>query len=239
MNALFLALTFTAVVVLDYFWDSVAHRLSDDKRTFRLKRTVGIILLVSGWFQVILQYHKEVASDRDITFLKQQLSLANTSLTNAMEAVRGMSDGGTTWAVPSLGVSDETNCMTLYLSPQGEFPLRSVSVNVINETKRIEAGISHATTIPPSEPVYQRFIGDIPRGGFSLGPRICDIKLDPAITNHYRFEINAMNGFSWEIVNIWKVTNGWQTELHYRFRRLAGQLGTVEPSRWKNAILVY
>src|SRR5438046_1973064 len=126
MNSVLLALTFTAIVILDYFWDSVALRLSDEKRTFRLKRTVGIILLVFGWFQAVIQYRKEAESDRDIIFLKQQLSLANRSLTNAMEAVRGMSDGGTTWVVPTLGRSEESNCLRLYLYPQGEFPLRSV-----------------------------------------------------------------------------------------------------------------
>ena len=239
MNSILLALTFTAIVVLDYFWDSVAARLSDEKRTFRLKRTVGIILLLFGWFQAAIQYRKEADSNRDVIFLKQQLSLANTSLTNAMETVRGMSDGGTTWVVPTLGPSEESNCLRLYLAPQGEFPLRSVSVKVLNETKRIEAGLSRATAIPQSEPVHEGFIGDIPRGEFSMPSSICDIKLDPTITNHYRFEIHALNGFSWEIINIWKVTNGWQSELHYRFRRLAGQAGTVEPSRWEGKLLVY
>lgn len=242
MNAILLALTFTAVVVLDYLWDSLTQKLGDEKRAFRLKRTIGILLLIVGWAQVVVQVRKEADSDKNIAFLKGQLGMANISLTNAMEAVKGMSDGGTTWAVPSMGISEaDSNVVNFSLWPKGDYPMRSVSVKITDETKRIEYEIAHPndTNIPPSEPIKEKFIGDIPRGSWSIGPDICSIKLNPAITNHIRFDIQAMNGFSWEIHDIWKVKNGWQVNLHYRYRRLSGQLGTTEPEKFKGAIMAY
>ncbi len=238
VNAFYLALVFTGIVVLDYLWEFLAKKYEKFAHTSKLKLAVVCVLLLAGWVQAIVQYRKDVESDKDMEYLKHQLALANVSLTNTTLTIKGMNDGGDSYAEPTFGFSEGENLLSIYLQVNGQYPLRSVTAKVINETKRIEAGISHTTPVPPSATVVERFVGDLSQHWWNMGPHLCNVPLDPAITNYIRVDLTAVNGSSEQIYDLSKVTNGWKVALHYRLRRIQEKV-TVDPTNYHGAILVY
>ena len=89
MNALFLAILLTGVVILDYVWEYLPPKC----KLRWLKVTVVVLLLLIGWTQAFVQYRNEKRTDKDMGDLREQLRLANTSL-------KGINDGGDTYAEP-------------------------------------------------------------------------------------------------------------------------------------------
>jgi hypothetical protein len=238
MNAYLVATILTIAAVLDYLWENFVKETKDPKRAAQFKTAVVISLLVIVWWQAGVQHYRDVQSDQDTDFLKNQLVLANESLTNTTLTIKGMNDGGDSYAEPTFGFSEGTNLLSVYLPVHGQYFLRSVSVTVLNETKRIEADIAHATNVPPSEKIVERFLGDLSPHWWNMPVSLCTIPLDPSITNHVRVDINAMNGFSWQIYDFSQVTNGWSVKLHWLYRRVGDKL-EQEPPEWRGKIMVY
>lgn len=243
MNAILMAITVTLVAGLDYYWDDLEGRFQDKKRAIIFKRIVVGSLLIFVWIQAGIQFKRDAQSDGDMKFLKEQLALANTSLTNSTAIVKGMTIGGDCYADLIFWPGSDTNTVVVGVITLGEYPLREVAVKIANETKRINAEISNkslnepimSSNLPPSEPILERYLGDLPR---MRQIDLCSLTLDPAVTNRYRFDITAMNGSSWQIINIFKTTNGWANQLFYR-SRLAGDKSVIEPSSWGNSLLLY
>ena len=236
MNALFLALILTGVVILVYVWEYLPSKF---KNHTKLKALVVVVLLVFGWIQAGIQYHKDSQSDRDMDYFKHQLALANVSLTNATQTIKGISDGGDAYAEPWFGFPEGTNLLAVSLHVQGDYIVRSVSAKVLNETKHMEFALTNSTAAPPpSETLFDRYVGDLPHHWWNGGLSLCNVPLDPSRTNYVRVDINAINGFSWQIYALSKATNGWCVRLHYRYHRVQENL-TVYPTNWAGKIMVY
>lgn len=244
MNAFLLALTFTIAVALDYLWERFENRLDNEKKAHRMKTIAVICLLVFAWIQAGLQFKRDRESDKDMNYLKAQLAAANISLTNSTETVKGMATGGDSY--PEIRFSaphnNESNTLTINVKSNGDYPLRNLGVRIQNETQKIIMGDKDglSSNLPSGKVVFDRQLGDQPIG--AIGD-LCNIKFDPAVTNWYRFDFHAMNGFSWELIKFYQVSetngwNGWIGQLHYRFRKFGGPT-VIEPTNWGNALMVY
>ena len=223
-------------VILDYGWEYLPSRFKNHKKP---KALVVVVLLVFGWIQALIQYHKDNQSERDMDYFKKQLTLANVSLTNTTLTIKGMNDGGDAYPEPAFGFSEGTNLLSVYVNVHGNYPLRSVSAKVLNETKHLEFSLTNHTDAPPkSETVCERFVGDISQHWWNMGPHLCNVPLDPSRTNYIRIDLNAVNGFSWQIYKFSQVSNGWYVDLHYRLRRIQEKV-SIDPTNWGHAILAY
>jgi hypothetical protein len=238
MNAFLVAIILTVAAVLGYLWEYFFQGKREQRRAIKFKTYIVVFLLVIVWLQAGVQCRRDIKSDADMDYLKGQLALANVSLTNATLTIKGMNDGGDSYGQPTFGFSEGTNTLSVYLAVNGQFFLRSVSIKVLNETKRIQADIAHASNVPPSETVADRFLGDVSSHWWNMPVNLCNIQLDPTITNYIRVDVNAMNGFSWQIYEISQITNTWRFKLHYQYRRVGEKLD-VEPPEWRDKIMVY
>jgi len=223
VNAIFLAIILTAVVVLDYIWDYLPEKLSRKSRASKfVKLTVIVILLIAGWLQAWIQYRRDIRSDRDAEFTKTQLVLANISLTNTTAAINGLSTGGDSYAevgwFSSLTIS---NSIDVSVFVRGDYPVRNLSIKISNQTKRLLAGVTPFDKEPPAEVIYDRFLGDLP---LMNSPTLCSIALKPAVTNQLRFDVNELNGWDFRIYELAQTTNGWGTRLVAQWRRINGKV---------------
>jgi hypothetical protein len=238
MMAILMAVILTATALLDYIWDDYADRFKNPKSHKRIKESIVGFLLLIGWILAGIQFNKDKQSDTDTEYVKSQLTLANVSLTNATLTIKGMNDGGDSYAEPTIGYADATNSLTVGLSVNGEYPLRNVSVSVLNETKRILGDQANPRFMAPSETVFERYLGDLSFHWWNHWGALCNVKLDPTVTNYVRVNINTMNGFSWQIYEISKDTNHWGIRLHYQYRRVQEKL-TIYPTNMSDKILMY
>ena len=238
VNSCLIAIILTGSIVLDYLWERFFKDAKKTKRYAYVKTFVACFLLIVVWLQALIQNHKDVKADRDMDYFKDQLKLANTSLTNATLTIKGLNDGGGSYAEPTFGFGAGSNTLSVSVGVAGEYPLHSVNLKVLNETKHIRAEITNAPIIPPSETVFERYLGDLSQHWWNILPPLCSTELDPNITNYVRVDINAVNGFSWQIYDVAKVSNGWSINLHYRYRRIQDVV-TIEPTNFGNALMVY
>jgi hypothetical protein len=238
MNAFLVAIILTVAAVLDYLWERFFKGKREQQRAIKFKTWIVAFLLVIVWLQAGVQCRRDIKSDEDMDYLKGQLALANLSLTNTTLTIKGMNDGGDSYAQPAFLFSEGTNTLSVNLFVNGQYFLRSVSVKVLNETKRIQADIAHASVVPQSETIADRFLGDVCSHWWNSHVYLCNIQLDPSITNYIRVDINAMNGFSWQIYEFWQITNAWRFKLHYQYRRVGEKLD-IEPPEWRDKTMIY
>jgi len=225
MNAILMVLSFTAIVILDYVWMQFEGKLKDKRSAAIFKAVIVGTLLVAGWWQAILQYRRESKSDKDMAYLKQQLAHANESLTNSTAVVKGLTTGGDYLPDVSSSLCDETNALRFTLWSEGEYPLRDLFVKITDETLRINQR-KPDTALPPGKTVFERFLGNFPAKGVA---ELCNVKLDPAITNYVRIDLQALNGSYWEIFDIFKTNESWALKVHYRWKQIAGQKVQIDP----------
>lgn len=223
VNAIFLAIILTAVVILDYVWDFLPKKISGKNGISKsIKLTVIIILLITGWMQAWIQYRRDIQSDKDMEFTKNQLVLANISLTNTTATINGLSSGGDSYAevgwFPSLTVS---NTIDISVISHGDYPVRNLSVKISNQTKRFLAGAILSDKGPPDEIVYERFLGDLP---LMNSPTLCHIALTQSVTNRFRIDVNELNGWDNRIYELAETTNGWGVRLAAQWRRINGKV---------------
>jgi hypothetical protein len=83
--------------------------------------------------------------------------------------------------------------------------------------------------------LFQHFFGDVAVKTFS---DLCILHLEPALTNYYRFDIDALNGSYWQIISFNKTTNGWAMNLKYRWSRFGDKV-EIEPPEMKGSILIH
>lgn len=234
MNAILLALTLTGVVILDYSWEHFESRLKDKKSAAVFKWLLICILLLAGWAQAILQYRRDSQSDKDSAYLKQQLALANTSLTNSTATVKGLTTGGDYLPDVSFSQGLETNTIRFTLMSQSEYPLRDLYVKVTDKTDQAY----HSNTNVPSVPakvVFERFFGDYPASGWA---DVGTATLKPYGTNFIRIDINALNGTCWEIFHITKTNENWAVRLFYRWKQLSGHKPEIDPPAMHGILVV-
>jgi len=230
MNALLMAIVVTLIAILDYYWPYIEELLKQDKRAKRIKFIIVGTLLTFSWVQAGIQFHKDRESDQDMHFLKEQLASANKSLTNSTEVIRGLTTGGDSRAEFSFAPSINTDSNTFDIILQtGDYPLRNLYIKVKDETKRANRDRS-STNLPPQDSVlFERYLGDIP--GKAL-QQICSAKLDPKVRNYIRFDVYALNGSYWQIINFEKTTNGlWSYFLNYRWSQIGGKFQIDPPSK--------
>jgi hypothetical protein len=198
----------------------------------KYKRRVALIIYFVALLQgayLVWTHWRNSRQEVNNNQLKTELKVLRTE-------IKGMLDGGASYAefgfMPSMA---KTNSLDVVMTVRGQYPLRNLGVKIINETKRINTGLAKSGEVAPSEPLLERFWGDIAVNGMTELP---SITLDPEATNHFRFDVSAMNGFSWEIFDFWKITNNWGIRLAYRHRRVGDKL-TIEPTNFAHALLVY
>jgi Tfp pilus assembly protein PilF len=90
MNAILLAVIFTVAVLADFFWEPLAGRFKNPNHGKYLKVAVGVILILLGWGQAVLQYRDEKESAKDTEFLKHQLTSAVHIGTNSSATINAM-----------------------------------------------------------------------------------------------------------------------------------------------------
>ena len=194
MNAILLALTLTGVVLLDYAWEHFEERLKDKKTASIYKWVVVVILLLAGWSQAIIQYRKDSQSETDMNFLKTQLAHANEALTNSTAVVKALTTGGDYIPEIMSGIGTETNTLTFSLLSQSDYPLRSLSVSITDETQRVRVHRTNSNAVVPNKVLYQKFLGDYPTKGTT---KLCEVHLDPATTNYIRVELHTLEVYQW------------------------------------------
>ncbi len=209
------------------FGTYLAHReLKKPKsRSKRFARNGMILIWIIASLQVVILILNSIEAannDREMTALRDD--------------VKGVIDGGKSFAVVLVGGGgDATNLLGLSIKNEGDYPLRQVRVAVTDETMRIRGGRTNATMLASSRSVGDYHLGDIPAKGLTPLP---SLQLDPGATNFVRFDINALNGFSWEIVRFFQRSNEWNMALVYRFRKVGTEV-MIEPPSFKNALMVY
>jgi hypothetical protein len=233
VNAIVLALTLTAVVILDYAWELFEDRLKGKKWAWVSKAILVGVLVLAGWGQALLQYRRDSESDRDTKYLKEQLTLANTSLTNATAVVKGLTTGGDYLPEIYFGLS-ETNAVSLTLMSKSDYPLRHLYVKVTDKTGQADYVRTNAPP-PPPKVLFERFLGDFPGDGW-IG--VGTVELKPAGTNYVRVDIEALNGTCWEIFYITQANKTFAVQLYYRWRQLSGHKAEIDPPSMRGVLVV-
>jgi len=147
--------------------------------------------------------------------------------------VQGLSDGGDSYLQVAFAAG-QPNIMDVSLVQAGKYPLRSVNVKITDESKRFNSQELKIEDRPRGEFKFEQKLGDI---GVKSVTTIAGLKLTPGITNYFRFDIDALNGFSWEIVQFKPETNQWITKLIYRMRKIQEKI-SIEPPNF-HGLLVY
>ena len=215
MMPIFTGLILIVTAMLDYVWGMVFK--DDDKNANKAKFVIVIGLVCLGLWVIWLQHQNDVQADKNTNFVKSQLALANESLTNATLTIKGMNDGGNTYADPTFfieyGANESTNSLKVELDQKGDFPVRGVSVTILNESKHSK--------------VYDHYVGDLSYYPWNPPPVLCDIPLDSFITNHIQIDIKELNGYSYQKYDISRVIDGWVVKLTY-LRRNIQEISIVE-----------
>jgi hypothetical protein len=228
-----MAITVTLMALLDYCWPHVEERLKQNNRAKKAKLIIVAGLLIFAWVQALVQFRQDSESDKDMKFLKEQLSNANISLTNSTDVIRGMTVGGNSTAEFSITQNEQTNVLDVIMQT-GDYPLRSLYVKVKDETKRINRDRS-STNPPPQDIVcFERHLGDFPAKTFHS---LCSIRLDPNVTNYIRFDVSALNGSYWQICTVTKSNENWLIQLRYRWSEVGGKL-KIDPPSARGAVMV-
>jgi tetratricopeptide (TPR) repeat protein len=90
MNAIILALVFTVVVFVDFFWEPICKKFSLDPEKAINKVVFGGLLLALGWWQAVLQYRDDKQDDKDMGVLQTQLATANSSVSNSFTVITNL-----------------------------------------------------------------------------------------------------------------------------------------------------
>jgi len=235
VNAILLALTLTGVVLLDYVWEHFEGRLKDKKAATIVKWVVVVILLIAGWSQAVIQYRRDSQSETDMNFLKTQLAHANEALTNSTAVVKALTTGGDYIPEIMSGLGTETNTLTFSLLSQSDYPLRSLSVSITDETQRVRVHRTNSNAVVPNKVLYQQFLGDYPTKGTT---KLCEVHLDPATTNYIRVELHTLEVYQWYVLHIFKTNGQWSHKLAYSWTQIAGRRPDIEPPEMKDVLMV-
>lgn len=219
---------------MEYWWPYLEPVFKTAAQAKRTKLWVRGALTLLVCFQAYQQVVKDRQADQDTAYLKSQLDKANVSLTNVTMVARGLATGGDSEPEFTLTHTGETNVLSLYMESSGEYPLRMLKVMVKDKTKRINGDPGRPNVKLDAVEIYDRFLGDFPPKSEC---KLCDVRLDPAVTNYLRFDVSAMNGSYWQILAVSKTNDAWKIWLHYRWSRFGGKLQIDPPSK-RNGMMI-